>query len=87
VGYFSGGNNANQSQYQSNFDQAPANFDDSEGDDDEEDIGSRPDSSRNDLNYDSDEKDEFEGGDSSELISLDGGKKKSVPKLAKPGKD
>ena len=60
---------------------------DEEEDDDEEDIGKN---AQNDLNYDSDEKDEAgEDGASTELISLDnsGQKKnerKKVPKLRKP---
>lgn len=61
--------------------------DDDEDDDDEEDIGKQFAPQQNSLDYDSDEKEEVDA--SQELISLDGDsgkKKKSVPKLRKPGK-
>ncbi len=58
-------------------------------DDDEEDIG-RDFSKKKDLNYDSDEKEEFGNSEHMELVSLDTRKKdeppkKNVPKLKKPG--
>lgn len=58
-------------------------------DDDEEDIG-RDFSKKKDLNYDSDEKEEFGNSEHLELVSLDTRKKdeppkKNVPKLKKPG--
>lgn len=80
------GDGPDRGKYQQNFDTAPGALEEEE-DDDEEDIGK---SAQNDLNYDSDEKDEAgEDGASTELISLDnsGGKKhekKKVPKLRKP---
>lgn len=69
--------------YQQNFDNAPGNMEDEE-DDEEEDIGRN--AAANDLNYDSDEKDETGDGDNTELISLDKqqNSKKKVPKLRKP---
>ena len=73
--------------YQSNFDKAPDMHGDG-SDDDEEDIG-RDFSQKKDLNYDSDEKDEYGHSDQTELVSLDTRKnepaKKHVPKLKKPG--
>jgi len=83
------GDGQDRGAYSSGFD-APGNLDDDE-EDDEEDIGK---ATSNDLNYDSDEKEETGGddGDNTELISLDSGKQsgkqnsknKNVPKLRKP---
>jgi len=56
---------------------------DDEEDDEEEDVGRN--AASNDLNYDSDEKEEAGDGDNTELISLDKQpNKKKVPKLRKP---
>lgn len=78
----------NAAQYQTNFDNAPDVLGD-DSDEDEEDIG-RDFSKSKDLNYDSDEKDEFGNAEQTELISLDNSEakapaKKNVPKLKKPG--
>lgn len=78
----------NNEAYQSNFDKAPDVLGDG-SDDDEEDIG-RDFSQKKDLNYDSDEKEEFGNSEQMELVSLDTRKKneptkKNVPKLKKPG--
>lgn len=90
-GMFKGGG-VDKSAYQQNFENVPGSLDDEE-DDDEEDIGKNALAS-NDLNYDSDEKDDADADDgaSTELISLDNNnnnkkqnQKKKVPKLRKPG--
>lgn len=78
--------------YAQNFDQVPGGGQEEDDDDDEEDIGRH--AAQNDLNYDSDEREEpGNDGDSTELISLDnkpqkdgkrGGNRKNVPALRKP---
>ena len=80
----------NPGAYSGNFDNAP-DVVGGDSDEDEEDIG-RNFNQQKDLNYDSDEKDEFglQGADETELINLDQPEakapaKKNVPKLKKPG--
>lgn len=72
--------------YQSGFDKGPDTL--ADDDEDDEDVG-RDFSQSKDLNYDSDEKDEFGNSEQTELVSLDSGKrndsaKKNVPKLKGP---
>ena len=80
----------NIANYQSSFDKAPEVMGDDSDDNDEEDVG-RDFSSKKDLNYDSDEKDEFGNSEQTELVVLDPKPsqepaKKNIPKLKKPGK-
>jgi hypothetical protein len=84
-----GGDGDNAGTYQSNFDKAPDVLGDDSDDNDEEDVG-KDFSSKKDLNYDSDEKDEFGNSEQTELVVLEPKPKqeqpkKNIPKLKKPG--
>lgn len=75
--------------YVSNFDQAPGVLGGDSDDDDEEYVG-RDFSKKKNLNYDSDERDEIQNSEQTELVNLDMKPRdepvrKNVPKLKKPG--